>query len=187
MIRKSGTMGRTAAAAVLATLVTGGQARAAESPKAGAPAAAIQKECKPAAGNELPLGVKVEIPHGQLVGGVVVRVDYPADKVMLPGSGAVNGPGEGIEVLVEGASSATNDLGTGVRVMVAQAGVMTARDVLTITFKGCEGATKAAPEDFTCTVEQVRDPGGNPVVDATCALAPRQREAKPAGAAPTTD
>jgi hypothetical protein len=167
------------AAAALAILVGGVSARGSESPVAEAPAADAPKECTPAAGSELPLGVKVVIPHGQLIGGAVVRVDYPADKVMLPGSGPVNGPGQGIKVLVEGASSATNDLGTGVRVMVAQAGVMRKRDLLTITFQGCDGAAAAKPADFSCTVEQVRDPAGNSVKDATCEVF-----ARTAGAAP---
>lgn len=144
-----------------------------------APAPAT-KECTPSPTTKLPLGVSVTIPNEQQIGGVVLRVDYPADKVMLPGSGPVNGPGEGIEVLVEGATSATNDLGTGVRVMIAQAGVMKARDLVTITFTGCDGAEKADIGDFSCTVEQARDSGGNPVSDATCTVTARAADAKPA-------
>jgi hypothetical protein len=167
-------------AAVVFLLAAAGDSSAAED---AAPAPAV-KECTPAPDTKLPLGVRVNIPYSQNIGGVVVRVDYPADKVMLPGSGPVNGPGEGIEVLVEGASSATNDLGTGVRVMVAQAGVMEARDLVTVTFTGCEGAAKPTPADFTCTVEQVRDSGGNPVKDATCAVTTRTSGAAPAAEEP---
>jgi len=148
-----------------------------------APAPAA-KECAPSPTTKLPLGVRVNIPHEQQIGGVVLRVDYPADKVMLPGAGPVDGPGEGVLVLVEGATTATNDLDTGVRVMVAQAGVMTARDLLTITFSGCEGGETADVGDFTCTIEQARDSGGNPVSDATCAVSVRaaadKAAAKPA-------
>jgi len=170
--------------ALAVVLAASGDAAAAD---AAAPAPAV-KECTPSAKSTLPLGVSVTIPHEQKIGGVVLRIDYPPDEVMLPGSGPVNGPGEGIDVLVEGATSATNDLGTGVRVMVAQAGVMEARDLLTITFTGCAGAAKAAPADFTCTVEQARDSGGNPVADATCSVTARiAGEAKAPAAKPASD
>lgn len=167
--------GAVASALAFALVVPGNALAAADS--APAPAA---KECTPSPTTKLPLGVRLSIPNEQQIGGVVVRVDYPADKVMLRGSGPVNGPGEGVDVLVEGATSATNDLGTGVRVMVAQAGVMTVRDLLTITFSGCEGAAKANVDEFACTVEQARDSGGNGVSGATCTVTARAADAKAA-------
>jgi len=113
--------------------------------------------------------IDVEVTSGDLVAGLTVFIDYPEDKVRIPGSGG-SVPLGTVDNLPFGAFGATNDLDHALRQVVASPGAIADGLLFNVHFEDCLPLSVPAPGDFTCTVEAASDASSDPLPGVTCAV-----------------
>jgi len=109
--------------------------------------------------------VDVNFSSTASIAGYTVFVDYPEGKVVIPGSGQ---PGAGVITNDPTATATANDLDYGVLVVAGGINAIPPPRLFTINFTPCSGPAPVAG-DFTCTVHDASDPGGNSV-PMTCSV-----------------
>ena len=110
------------------------------------------------------LSVSVNFSSAASVAGYKVFVDYPENKVTIPGIGQ---PGAGVITNDPTASATANDLDYGLIVVAGGLNAIPPSRLFTINFTGC-GSTPTAAE-FHCKVHQASDPNGNDI-PMTCSV-----------------
>jgi cysteine-rich repeat protein len=104
------------------------------------------------------------------VGSLSVFIDYPEDKVTLPGSGGSTPPGL-LEFDQFNNSLGSNDFDHGLGANITtQVAADIGADPLAIHFEDCQVAGDPVPADFSCTVLGAADPTGKAVSGVTCSL-----------------
>lgn len=127
--------------------------------------------CASRVGDNRPVTVSLEIPHEELLGGVVIRLAYPLGKLHFPGTD-YDVPKEVVTHLREGAYGGTRNLGPkGVRQVVALAGELAPGPLFTLHFTACEGAANPTDDELECVVEQAAQPSGHKVQGIRCKAA----------------
>ena len=128
--------------------------------------------CTPRQGDRKTVVVSFAPPEGGLVAGLTMIVDYPEQKVSLPGEGT-NVVKEAIGGTPTGAVVGANDSGTEVKLVLAAPGEITPGNVVELRFDQCEGGAALRTSDFTCRVADAADPMANLVRDVTCRVTVR--------------
>jgi hypothetical protein len=128
---------------------------------------AADEACRPRPNDRTIAVVSFAPPEGGLVAGLTMIVDYPEQKVALPGTGT-NVPKEAIGGTPTGAVVGANDSGTEVKLVLAAPGDLTPGKIAELRFEGCEGAGPVTASDFVCRVVEAADPMTNLVRDVTC-------------------
>jgi hypothetical protein len=107
-----------------------------------------------------------------LVQGLTVLVDYPENKVTIPGSGTATTVRLAIINVQSGALSQPNDLDYALREVIAGTShPLTPGNLFTINFFDClDVSVPPTAADFTCTVEVATDPFGLPTQGVTCTV-----------------
>jgi cysteine-rich repeat protein len=136
------------------------------------PADCIEKSCT--ADPTTTFGATVTWGAPSSISGITVLVDYPEDRVDLPGTGGNIPPGV-LTSFPSGVSEQHNDLGNqghALREVVTKATAITPRPgtLFKITFDRCQGVAAPAAGDFTCTVIGAFATDGVTPVAATCAV-----------------
>jgi cysteine-rich repeat protein len=133
------------------------------------PSDCIVDPCTPNGGSNVPFAVNFTTPVGVGVAGMTVLLDYPESKLNLPGSGG-SIPAGIITDFPSGASAASNDFDHALRQLVSRTTNMPAGLLFRVHYESCQGALAATPADFTCTVLDASDAGGNDVSGVTCTV-----------------
>lgn len=98
-----------------------------------------------------------------------VRIDYPSNRVAIPGRKNE----EKVKNRIGGTwtydITAVNDVDTAVHVVVARDTPFRAGDLFSIEFNLCQGATAPGADDFTCTVEGCVNSSGS-LEGCTCVV-----------------
>jgi hypothetical protein len=110
------------------------------------------------------LSVSVNFSSSASVAGYKVFVNYPENKVTIPGIGQ---PGAGVITNDPTASATANDLDYGLIVVAGGLNAIAPSRLFTVNFTGC-GSTPTAAE-FACRVHQASDPNGNDI-PMTCSV-----------------
>jgi cysteine-rich repeat protein len=131
------------------------------------PSSCIILGCNPDFGSDR--AVDVSVSSGNLVAGLTVLVDYPEDKVRIPGSGGAVPPGT-ITDLPLGSFGVTNDLDHALREVVAGAFPIADGLLFRVHFEDCLPLSVPSPGDFTCTVLAASDSSSVSLPGVTCAV-----------------
>jgi cysteine-rich repeat protein len=137
------------------------------------PSDCIIDSCTPNSGSDDPWTVTYTSPGGKPVGSLTVFVDFPENKLSLPGTGGGTPPGI-FEFDSFSVSAVTNDVEhgfngnlTSIAVPVQDLGA----DPLIVHFETCSGAPSAAAAgDFVCTVLGASDLTGKALKGVTCGV-----------------
>jgi cysteine-rich repeat protein len=113
--------------------------------------------------------VDVSVSSGNLVAGLTVLLDYPENKVRIPGSGG-GVPGGIITDLPAGSFGSTNDLDHAVRQVIAGAFPIADGLLFRVNFEDCLPLMIPAPGAFTCTVLAANDSSSAPLAGVTCSV-----------------
>ena len=97
--------------------------------------------------------------------GITVFVDYPDDKVMIPGSGSA--VAASIGGLPPGALGSPNDLDYGLLEGIVSLSGIEPGQLFTIALSACAGAPEVVVQDFGCLVKDASDSGGNSLAGLT--------------------
>jgi hypothetical protein len=112
--------------------------------------------------NPQPVTVNISNPN---IAGVLIEVDYPEEKVSLPGLGF----GADITPLIAGTVSPL-DFEHAVRLSASDAFVFGQTDIARLNFVGCTGAIPPVVGDFTCSTRDAVDGIFLPVTGVTCSV-----------------
>ena len=131
-----------------------------------------EDSCTPLSGTTRTATIQWNAPSAVI--GITVLLDYPENRVDLPGNGGSIPPGV-LTSFPTGTSSQANDLGNqghALRVVVSKATAITPRPgtLFQANFEDCTGATPPTPADFTCTVLSAFGTDGVTPVAATCTV-----------------
>ncbi len=127
----------------------------------------VIKSCTPLVGSTRTFSVGFAPPAGVQLAAIQVLLDYPEDRVVIPGTGNDTSVTNSITHVPFSRISSPNDLDYALIEAVAGASALTPGRIFTVTFDDCDGATAPVAGDFTCTVVDTSDTGGNTVDPAT--------------------
>ena len=122
--------------------------------------------CVPAGETEA-VQVSLTPPEFKDVAGVTILLDYPEEKVHLPGPPIPEGTITGTK---GGTMSVPVHLGHALRETVAVSGNLPLESLVRVHFARCRDAGKAMSGDFKCTVLEAVDPMSNPMAGVTCTV-----------------
>jgi hypothetical protein len=130
------------------------------------PPDACPSTCRILSCNSTPatFSVSVNFSSGASIAGYKVFVDYPEDKVIIPGTGQ---PAAGVITNDPTNGAVGNDLDYGIIVVGSQINAIPPPRLFSLNFTSC-GVTPTVA-DFHCRVHQASDPNGNDV-PMTCSV-----------------
>lgn len=94
------------------------------------------------------------------VGAVTVLLRYPADRLMLPGSGSEASVRARVTPNRSSAQLFVNDLGDAVRIAVVSAEGLPAGPLAQVVFDTCEDSPAPVTDDVRCEIESCSSGGG---------------------------
>ena len=127
-------------------------------------------ECR-ATSETLRVRVDVKPKKNISLAGVVLSVDYPADRLVIEGQGK-DAAKAAVSKIPADAFMVSEDLDGEVRLVVAKAKALNLSPLCEVVFHRCAGAAKAAARDVTCRLTDVSDTVTNKVDldDVTCTV-----------------
>jgi cysteine-rich repeat protein len=112
--------------------------------------------------------VTVNVSSEDQAAGLTVLLDYPEEKVSIPGSGG--GVPPGIITDVAGSFNTSNDLDHALRQAVTNFTAIPDGLLFRVHFEDCAGQPDPGVGDFRCRVLAAADGGGDPLGGVTCAV-----------------
>lgn len=124
--------------------------------------------CEPA--GTVRVTVDLAPPSDKTIAGVKVDLDYPEDRVKIPGFGDALDVKTRVSGFPEGFLGAPNDLDDDVIVALAGTTGLPRGAIFTVEFDRCKGGPTPTSKDFRCKVEQASTDTGVLVEGTACSV-----------------
>jgi hypothetical protein len=124
--------------------------------------------CEPAGAARVT--VDLAPPSDKTIAGVKIDLDYPDDRLKIPGFGDAPDVKLRVTGFPEGFFGAPNDLDDDLIVALAGTAALPRGAIFTVEFDRCKGGPMPTPKDFRCKVEEASTDTGVLVEGTTCSV-----------------